>query len=219
MIKQKRAFLGIILVIIGAIILLNKMDIIPGNLWWLLKWYSIVIVVGIYNLLTGRVNTGLLLSAIGGVFLLENLGFYELNWSYIWPIALIGIGLLFIFRNSLGKSSEETIGDTHFDSTNILGGGKLRVTSSPLKGGKVTSIMGGSEINLSKTVIQGEAVIDVFSLMGGAEIRTPENWNVINEVTSIMGGFEDSRSIQPSEDAPTLRIKGLTIMGGVELKS
>lgn len=219
MIKDKRALLGIILVGIGVVILLSKLDIIPGNLWWLLKWYSIVIVIGIYNLLTGRRSTGILLCAIGGVFLLENLGLYDLNWSYIWPVALIGLGLLFIFRNSLRESGVETVGDTHFDSTNILGGGKLRVTSTPLKGGKITSIMGGSEINLSKTEIQGEAVIDVFTLMGGAEIRTPENWNVINEVTSIMGGFEDSRSVQPTEGGPTLRIKGITIMGGVELKS
>lgn len=219
MIKDKRALLGIILVGIGVVILLSKLDIIPGNLWWLLKWYSIVIVIGIYNLLTGRRSTGILLCAIGGVFLLENLGLYDLNWSYIWPIALIGLGLLFIFRNSLRESSVETVGDNHFDSTNILGGGKLRVTSTPLKGGKITSIMGGSEINLSKTEIKGEAVIDVFTLMGGAEIRTPENWNVINEVTSIMGGFEDSRSVQPTEGGPTLRIKGITIMGGIELKS
>lgn len=219
MIKQKRPLLGIFLVVIGAVILLSQMGIIPGNIWWLLNWYTILIAFGVYNLLTGRRNTGIILCAIGGVFLFDSLGFYNLNWSYVWPIALIGLGLLFIFRNSLGQSSDEEIGDTHFDSTNILGGGKLRVTSTPLKGGKITSFMGGSEIDLSKTEIEGEAVLDVFTMMGGAEIRTPENWNVINEVTSIMGGFEDSRSIQPAPNGPTLRIKGMTIMGGVELKS
>jgi len=219
MIKQKRALLGIILVAIGAVILLDRMDILPDSLWWLFRWYTILIVIGVYNLLTGKRSTGIILSAIGGVFLLENLGYYNLNWSYIWPVALIGLGLLFIFRNKLGQSGVETSGDAHFDSTNILGGGKLRVTSSPLKGGKITSIMGGAEIDLSKTEIQGEAVIDVFTMMGGAEIRTPEHWNVINEVTSIMGGFEDGRSIQPTDDGPTLRIKGTTLMGGIELKS
>lgn len=219
MIKQKRALLGVILVAIGTLILLNQMEIIPGNLWWLLRWYTILIVFGIYNLLIGRRGTGIVLCAIGAVFLFDNLGFYNLNWSYVWPVALIGLGLLFIFRNSIGRSGIESVEDPHFDSTNVLGGGKIRVTGTPLKGGKITSIMGGSEIDLSKTAIQGEAVIDVFTMMGGAEIRTPENWNVINEVTSIMGGFQDSRSIQPTKDGPTLRIKGMTIMGGIELKS
>jgi len=219
MVKQKRSLLGIILVAFGAIFLLRQMDIIPDSLWWLFRWYTILIVIGVYVILTGKKSTGIILCAIGGVFLLNGLGFYDLNWSYVWPVALIGLGLLFIFRNSFGQSGIETIGDTHFDSTNILGGGKMRVTSSPLKGGKVTSVMGGSEIDLSKTELDGEAVIDVFSLMGGSEIRVPENWNVVNEVTSIMGGFEDSRSIQPSADGPTLRIKGTTIMGGIELKS
>jgi predicted membrane protein len=219
MIKQKRSLIGIILVAIGAVILLDRMDIIPNNLWWLFRWYTILIVFGIYNLLTSRVPTGVILCAIGAIFLFDNLGFYDLNWSYVWPVALIGLGLLFIFRNSFGRSGLETIGDTHFDSANILGGGKLRVTSTPLKGGKITSIMGGSEIDLTKTQIEGEALLDIFTLMGGAEIRTPENWNVINEVTSIMGGFEDGRSTQPTNDGPTLRIKGTTIMGGIELKS
>ncbi|MFT6849146.1 MAG: putative membrane protein [Cryomorphaceae bacterium] len=219
MIKQKRPLIGIFLIAIGVVFLLNQMGVIPGNLWWLLNWYTILIVLGVYNLLTGRKSTGILLCAIGGVFLFDNLGFYDLNWSYVWPVGLIGLGLLFVFRNSLDQSGIETIGDTHFDSTNILSGGKLRVTSAPLKGGKITSIMGGTEINLSKTEIQGEAVIDVFTLMGGAQIRTPENWNVINEVTSIMGGFDDSRSLQSTQDGPTLRIKGITIMGGIELKS
>lgn len=219
MVKQKRSLLGIILVAFGAIFLLKQMDIIPGSLSWLFRWYTILIVIGVYVMLTGKKSTGIILCAIGGVFLLNGLGVYDLNWSYVWPIALIALGLLFIFRKSFGESGAETTGDAHFDSTNILGGGKLRVTSSPLKGGNVTSIMGGAEIDLSKTEIQGEAVIDVFTMMGGAEIRAPENWNVINEVTSIMGGFEDSRSLQPTEAGPTLRIKGTTIMGGIELKS
>jgi hypothetical protein len=34
-----------------------------------------------------------------------------------------------------------------------------------------------------------------------------------------MGGFDDSRSLQSTQDGPTLRIKGITIMGGIELKS
>lgn len=219
MIKQKRPLIGIFLVAIGVVFLLNKTGVIPDTIWWLFKWYTILIVIGLFHLLTGRRSTGILLCAIGAIFLFDNLGYYDLSWSYIWPTALIGLGLLFIFRSSLWKSSVDTVGDAHFDATNILAGGKLHVTSTPLKGGKITSIMGGSEINLSKTEIQGEAVLDVFTIMGGSEIRIPENWNVINEVTSILGGFEDSRSLQPTQDAPTLRIKGMVIMGGVELKS
>lgn len=219
MIKQKRPLAGIFLVAIGLVFLLNKTGVIPGDMWWLLQWYTILIVIGLFHLLTGRRSQGILLSAIGAVFLFDRLGFYNLDWSYIWPIALIGLGLLFIFRNALGQSGTDTAGDPHFDATNIMAGGKLRVTSTPLKGGKITSILGGSEINLSNTDIQGEAVIDVFTFMGGTEIRIPENWNVVNEVTSIMAGFEDKRPLQSTQDGPILRIKGVTIMGGIEMKS
>ncbi len=219
MIKQQRPLVGIFLVAIGAVFLLNKAGVIPGDLWWLLQWYTILIVIGLFNLLTGRRSTGILLCAIGALFLFDRLGFYNLDWTYIWPIALIGLGLLFIFRNAVGQTGIESAGNAHFDASNILAGGKLRVTSTPLKGGKITSILGGSEINLSKTEIQGEAMIDVFTFMGGVEMHIPEHWNVVNEVTSIMAGFDDKRPLQATQDGPTLRIKGVTIMGGIELKS
>ena len=219
MIRQKRAFLGFILIAIGVIILLKKLDILPESLWWLFRWYTIIIVVGIYNLLTGKRGLGIVLCVVGGIFLFERLDYFDLNWSYIWPAALIGLGLLFIFRNSLGRSGQELIGDSYFDSTNILGGGKIRVTSSPLKGGKITCIMGGAEIDLTRTDIEGEAILDLFTFMGGAEIRVPDHWNVVNEMMSIMGGFEDKKAAVADSTGPTLRIKGTTIMGGCEVKS
>ena len=39
---------------------------------------------------------------IGAIFLLKNLGFLAgINWEIIWPIALIVIGILMIFRKKM----------------------------------------------------------------------------------------------------------------------
>lgn len=220
MIKNKRQFLGILLIAIGAIVLLNRAGFIPEMFWWLPKWYTLVLAIGIFNLLIGKRTLGIILTIVGITFLAGDTDLFNLNWSYVWPTALIGLGVLFLFRNSLsGGSKDEVSGEPQFDTANILGGGKQIVTSSPFKGGKVTSIMGGSEIDLTKATLTENAVIDVFTIMGASHIKVPDGWNVAIEVTSIMGGFEDKRNGAMGKEGPTLKIKGLTIMGGGEINS
>jgi predicted membrane protein len=63
------------------------------------------------------------------------------------------------------------------------------------------------------------AIIEVFTMFGGTEIRVPGHWRVNVEVSSILGGFENKRTPVTTEDAPVLRIKGMTILGGGEVKS
>lgn len=48
-----------------------------------------------------RVWAGLLLIALGAIFLANNLGlFWWFNWRYFWPVLLIGFGLLLLFFQS-----------------------------------------------------------------------------------------------------------------------
>jgi len=105
----------------------------------------------------------------------------------------------------------------------FMGGGKRKITSDNFLGGKVTSIFGGSEIDLTSAKIQNnECMIDVFTMFGGSEIIVPRGWDVQVDVTSIFGGFDDKRGpIDNSGDEPNkvLRIKGFTIFGGGEVKS
>jgi phage shock protein C len=46
-----------------------------------------------------RSAVGFLLIALGVVFLLSNAGAFRLiQWNYVWPLVLIGIGALFLFQ-------------------------------------------------------------------------------------------------------------------------
>ena len=58
----------------------------------------------------------------------------------------------------------------------VLGGGHRGNNSRSFRGGELTAVMGGCEIDLRQAAIEGEAVIDVFALWGGIEIRVPEDW-------------------------------------------
>ncbi len=83
----------------------------------------------------------------------------------------------------------------------------------------VFTIMGGVELDLSQARFASRDVtITVFALMGGVEIKVPPGVVVVSSGAGLMGAFEDrSRSGPVRPDAQIVRIKGLAVMGGVEI--
>ena len=79
--------------------------------------------------------------------------------------------------------------------------------------------MGGCEVDLRHAGINGDAVIDVFAMWGGIELRVPESWTVITKVTPIMGGVEDNTRAPQNPGGHRLTIRGMVLMGGIEIKN
>jgi len=217
--ENRRAFIGLFIVLLGVILLLNNLDLIPRLPWWLYEytWQLIFMSVGVLIFLTGSRSTGFIFLGIGTFFLLKE--YYYLNVQDFWPVILIIIGLSFIFRHKRLTGNQES-SENFFEAVNIFGGGNQIVTSPAMEGGRITSIFGGSEIDLTKAKALPNATIDVLTLFGGSEIRVPADWKVKIEVTAILGGFEDKRTnISQDENAPVVIVKGLTMFGGGEVKS
>lgn len=82
------------------------------------------------------------------------------------------------------------------------------------------AIMGGIEIDLTHArFAEQEVTISCFAFWGGVEIRVPHDINVKVDGFGFMGAFEDRAPSRPYiPGAPTVRITGLAIMGGVEVK-
>ena len=104
------------------------------------------------------------------------------------------------------------------DVTAILGGFDRRITTPGFRGGEVTAVMGGCQLDLRGSSIEGEAVINVFAVMGGITLKVPPDWTVVLHGTPIMGGFEE-KTIAPPNSSKRLIIKGYAIMGGVEVRN
>ena len=86
---------------------------------------------------------------------------------------------------------------------------------------KVIAIMGGAEIDLRDGRFSpGVTEIDVTAFMGGVEITVPPGVRVESMGGAFMGGFEasagDTNATEPG--APVLRVSGMAIMGGVEVR-
>lgn len=216
--NYRRTALGVLIILIGLVLLLNNLGSIPDSMWWLPRWYTLVAAVGVYNLFTGNRSSGIALLLVGGFFLLQALDIINFSWNYVWPALIILIGFSFIFRDRIGGGTQVLSSDEdYFDVNSLLGGTKQVVHGSKLRGGRVTSILGGSEINLSHAGLSEGAVIDVFTLFGGTKIRVPQGWRINMQTTAILGGFDNKRT-EPA-DGPILTIKGLVMFGGGEINS
>jgi predicted membrane protein len=191
-------------------------------------WPAIILVIGIAYLIQcqhgpGRI-WGVILTFIGAAMLLDRFYFIRFSlWDY-WPLILVAVGIMMIVRASshhhriLSSGAETHDANNFIKAVAIMGGFKRINNSQDFKGGELTAIMGGFELDLRDASFQGEAVIDIFALMGGMSMRVPEDWLVIIDISPIMGGFED-KTRPPKESSKRLVIKGTTIMGGLEIKN
>lgn len=114
--------------------------------------------------------------------------------------------------------------DTTEDIINVsstFGNVERNIFTKNFKGGSISCMFGGAQLNFAQADIQDTAIIDVSVMFGGGEIIIPSNWNVKNELSVILGGIEDRRTVNNSvtESGKTLILRGNIMLGGFEIKS
>jgi predicted membrane protein len=244
-----RVWAGLFLLGIGGLLLLDQMGFpLPD---WLFTWHVLLIALGLFVGLRHNFRGGgwLIMILIGGFFLIQD-NFPDLPLRrFLWPAVLIFVGLLVIvaprrsrwkgewkhdwdhnrwdrnrwnrrYSNSFASSKEGYSTEDFIDSTAIFGGVHKKIVSKNFKGGDITSMMGGTEIDLTQADFTGIVRLDVTQIMGGTKIIVPAHWEVRSEVTAIFAGYEDKRQ-QPAITNPDkiLILEGTSIFGGIELKN
>ena len=125
--------------------------------------------------------------------------------------------------NDIRNKYNDPVNKDYIDDVAIFGGGHKIIQSDNFKGGNITAIFGGSEIDLTQCKLaEGENVLDVVIIFGGTEIIVPRDWNVRTNVTPLFGGFSNKSrrdTSQPLDTTRTLVIKGLALFGGGEIKT
>jgi hypothetical protein len=122
-------------------------------------------------------------------------------------------------KDAASETSGPSASDT-FSGFAMWSGVDRKPTSQAFRGGDFTAIMGGGEVDLrGAKPVPGGCVIEVFLLMGGLDIYVPPGWTVVNELFAVMGGIEDSRKSVPPDGADVLILKGIAVMGGVEIQN
>ncbi len=222
-IPSSRLVLGTIIIILGVLFTLDNLGIIEvGN--YVKFWPLAVIAFGMAIMLesskaAGRFAGGVVILA-GVLILLNNIGIIRFRIWDFWPIILILLGISIIWRGY--ERARYADADVDPSSTvsaiAILGGVERTCNSLNFRGGEITAIMGGCEIDLRQADMQGEeAVVHTFAMWGGIELRVPEDWTVTVQAFPILGGFEQKTRAPLEGPRKHLIIKGFAIMGGVEI--
>ena len=226
--------LGLLVIGMGLLFLLDNLGLVDMHRA-VSFWPMLFVIVGTVKLCDTRSQGGTLLGAalvgVGILMMLDRLDIINFSVRTLWPLVLIGLGGFLVakaLRNrgmtgAVGASSgagmlDETGSGDVVDITAILGGYERRVATQDFRGGEITAVMGGCELDMRGASIRGEAVINVFAFWGGVTIKCPSDWTVILLGTPILGGFEE-KTVVPPDGSKRLVIRGYAIMGGVEIRN
>ncbi len=117
----------------------------------------------------------------------------------------------FLLKSHGGSASEE------IDLVTIMGGQELVSSADPFYGGKITTVFGGTLLDLRKAQPAPTGVsLDLMVLMGGFSLILPAGWNVEFSGDLIGGGFDDATDANLDPDAPLVRVKGKIVFGGFQ---
>ena len=226
---NNRAIIGVILVLIGLFLVLRNTGFFPGFIDNIIfSWPMLLITIGVVITLgsSGGKTSGIIIMAVGAFFLIPHIFRETFNVNMFWPSIFIIIGVIFIFSKRRGWNSFSTsspVGDDYIDYVHVFSGGERQIVSDNFRGGKVTAVFGGSEIDLTKAKLaQGVSELELACVFGGTTIIVPDDWNIKIDVIPVLGGFGDSRKLNPGRTIDTTKqliIKGAVVFGGGEVKS
>jgi hypothetical protein len=117
-----------------------------------------------------------------------------------------------------GAAVKEAVRDTR-TMVAIMGGVERHGHWTPARKNLVIAMMGGAELDFREVDLPaGVTEVVVLAMMGGVEVIVPPELAVDANGIAIMGGFAHSSPRRAEPDVPVLRVTGLCVMGGVEVK-
>jgi|SRR5699024_10466564 len=216
-----RSLIGFLLLLFGIGFLLQQADVVDFDKLLSHWWPLILIIIGFVQLAYRRhssVVSGMLFIVIGGLLLIGQFVDYNM-WDYIWPLILVIVGASFLLSRS--RNGQHKNDQDHIKVFTLFSGANIRNQSTAFKGGTVTAVFGGSEIDLRNAVIADDAVIDITALFGGVTLHVPYNTKVEISGVPIFGGWQD-RTLNKSVEAESeshLKLHCHPFMGGIEVKN
>jgi predicted membrane protein len=222
---------GIILVVVGSIFLLDHMGIIQAEHFWKF-WPLILIAVGFAKVFKDdALVLGIGFVLVGVVLQLHELNYTNLSWGAIWPFLLIMAGAQMIWAKFAmpqipGIPGSPLSGDSNMlNEYALFGGVERRVNINNLRGGSISAIFGGVELDFRSAEMEGEeATLFVEAIFGGVEIVVPDRWNITFQIQSIFAGYTDERNPpmpDPLNTTPkkNLILRGRAVFGGINVKN
>jgi Domain of unknown function (DUF5668)/Cell wall-active antibiotics response 4TMS YvqF len=201
---------------------LNVLDSDPITRWWPV----VVIVVGLVRLFDPAASklASAVIALVGVGILLDVLDLWDFDPGDFIPLLIAFIGaklVLDVFRRRNARSANAASADSIVHAFAFMSGVGRRSVSADFRGGDANAIMGGVELDLRNAQIAPgqEVVIDTFAFWGGIEVRVPDSWRVVSQVMPLMGAYEDNTTSTEATGGPVLVVRGVVVMGAIEVKN
>ena len=222
---NSRKFFGALLVALGVGYICQLLNIFDFSTIISTWWPLIIIIIGFMQLFKKSTSkTGaIILIAIGTIIQLNKLETNIHIGEFFWPVILILIGLKVLIPHSTFKNANEVTDDI-IDYFVAFSGINVKVFSSNFRGGSITALFGGGDIDLRNAVLSNEgAVIDAFAAFGGVDIKVPTDWKVVTTGFPIFGGFENKTNTSATSavlnTSQVLKVRCTAIFGGIDIKN
>jgi hypothetical protein len=242
-----RVLFGMALALLGILFTLDNLGVLDARDYIRFGWPVALIAYGTLNLTATRPGSRLwgAVALVAGVALMgQRLGLWDAELRSFAPLLLVLLGGYIVWQSmrSDRKPGAETSREwrsSYADATSdhattseptvdsgesisavaVLAGIERKVTSPAFRGGELTAVLGGGQIDMREAIpAGGQAVVDVFAVMGGLEIRVPDSWVIEVRATPVLGAIRDTRP-PASSAGPRLIVRGMVFLGGVEFKS
>lgn len=218
---------GVLFIVVGVIFGLNALGITDIDIFFDGWWTLFIIVPCFIGLFNDDDKTGNVIGLVIGILLLlccQDIFKFEFLWKLIIPIALVIIGVSFIFKDALsGKVKKEMkkVNKNKKDSKEYcatFGGQEVYFDKEEFTGCELTAVFGGVKCDLRGSIIKEDVVIDASSIFGGIDIFVPDDVNVKVNSTPIFGGVTNHKKRKKDTKEKTIYINAVCVFGGVEIK-
>lgn len=220
--NKVKLVIGTFFAAVGVLMALDNLDILDtGRL--LRYWPLLLIVVGVMKFRdAGNRGLAVLSIALGTLLLAHNVHWLRFSFSALWPIILIGAGIVIVLRafgvvvpTAFVLTAATPSANTILAVMNTI---KIARPANELHGKRLMAFMGGHQLELLEpATYEGPIVIEALAMCGGIEIRVPHGWEVVADVVPVMGGITMKTSA--ARGGRQLIVRGLVLMAGMEVKN
>lgn len=217
--KGESILWGIIIIVIGTILLGNTLNIWDMAIFFKGWWTLFIIIPSIVGLIKKETWTsGVIGISIGVLLLLATRNVIE--WSMVWKlfvsILLIVIGLSCVFKRN-GVKIKQINKKGLPEYIGVFAGTEEKITDE-FNGASCVAVFGAVDLDLTKTKIKNDIVIDCVTVFGGVDIKVPDNVIVKSNGVPIFGGIENKADNVIEKKSPTIYINYVCIFAGIEIK-
>ncbi|MDR0866351.1 MAG: DUF5668 domain-containing protein [Candidatus Symbiothrix sp.] len=220
---MKRIVVGVIIIMFGAFLLLNNLEVFPYSIYHLvISWQALLITIGavfLFDRKSEHKQAGIFLIFIGALFLLPRIFDISLRGMII-PILIIALGIYCVVNaatkknrmrlleqkrlkhNRLNDFDEMPFDETSIDNEEIIKreyiftGSKERWNYGVVKKVEVEAVFSGVELDFTQMELSEEVKtvhIKISSVFSGVTLYVPSKWNILIQKTGVFGGFTDRR--------------------------